>query len=138
MSARAIVTFGVAEGDEDFRALSVTSRELLQVERTVKGFATQEFLQRVTIEGLYRVAWVVLRHRGEVEAAVKFDQFIDDWSVTLSDPRAALKRKALALQLASEGKDPNQIAGAIMAADLDGDDETYGGGEAADPTQTTA
>src|SRR5262245_16781669 len=113
-TARAILTFGVAEGDEDLRPLSVTSREMLQVERTVKGFATVEFLQTVTIEGLYRTAWVVLRMRGEIEMSVKYDEFIDGWSVSLADPRAALRRKALAVQLANEGKSPDQIASAIM------------------------
>lgn len=142
VSARAILTFGIAEGDEDFRPLSVTSREMLQVERTVKGFATVEFLQQVTIEGLYRTAWVVLRMRGDVDMAVKFDEFIDAWSVSLADPRAALRRKALAVKLANEGVSPDQIAAQIMAADLDRDQgdegDTYGGGDAADPTQTTA
>ena len=114
MPAHSLIVFGIAEGDGEMRPLSVTSREMLQCERRYKGFSAQDFFQRVTVENLYRVAFAVLGLRGQLDKAVKFDEFIDGWSVEFGDP--------------SE-KAPSSDT------ESDGDDDI---GSEVDPTQTTA
>lgn len=136
VSAHTILKFGVAEGDGEWMLLAVTSRELLQVERTVKGFATAAFMQDVKLEGLYRIAHVVLRMRGAVPTGKTFDEFIDEWSVDMNDPTQKARRKALAGRLAAEGKTPGEIVAALVVSS--DDDEAAAESESeADPIQPT-
>lgn len=90
MPARALIVFGVQLGEDgELEPLAVTSREMLQCERQWKGFNAQEFFGNVSILNLYKVAYVVLRFRGDerVPRGMTFDDFIDEWSVSLGDPR---------------------------------------------------
>lgn len=91
MPARALITFGVAKGDAELEALSVTSREMLQSERQWKGFTAQEFFASVSITNLYKVAYVVLRMRRDERVApgTTFEMFVDEWTVSLGDPTPA-------------------------------------------------
>lgn len=79
---RALIEFSYApvEADE-WSNLDVTSREMLAVERSVKGFTAQSFFGSVSMTGLYRVAHVVLRLRGEVDKGVTFDEFVEAYDV---------------------------------------------------------
>lgn len=88
MPARALITFGIAQGDADLEPLSVSSREMLQCERQWKGFTAQDFFASVSITNLYKVAFVVLRMRGDerVPKGTAFEAFVDEWTVSLGDP----------------------------------------------------
>jgi hypothetical protein len=88
MPARALITFGIAPGEAELEPLSVTSREMLQCERQWKGFTAQEFFASVSITNLYKVAFVVLRMRQDerVPKGTTFDEFVDEWFVSLGDP----------------------------------------------------
>jgi hypothetical protein len=88
MPARALITFGIAQGDADLEPLSVSSREMLQCERQWKGFTAQDFFATVSITNLYKVGFVVLRMRGDerIRKGLTFDEFVDEWSVSLGDP----------------------------------------------------
>lgn len=134
VSARTMLTFGIARGDDELESLAVTSRDMLQVERTVKGFATAEVLQRVTIEALYRIAYATLRRQGRVEADVKYEEFVNEWSVSLDDPAKSKRRQALANRLLAEG----MSAADVMAQVALRDDEADEAVTTEDPTQPTA
>lgn len=85
--SRSLITFGYAhQDDEQFSALAVSSREMLTVERSVKGFSANTFFTNVTIEALYRVAFVVLKARGDIDRAMPYDQFVDTYDVSPQDP----------------------------------------------------
>lgn len=112
--SRALITFGYAHvDDDDWSALAVSSREMMAVERQTKGFTANSFFTDVSISGLYRIAYVVLKVRGEVDKAVSFDLFVDTYDVKLRDPSAPEDE----------------------ASDDDEDDET---GSEADPTHAAA
>jgi hypothetical protein len=98
--------------------LSVTSREMLQCERRYKGFSSQEFFTNITIEHLYRVAYVVLGLRGQLDKSVKLDEFIDGWAVQFRDPVDQARERRAA------------------AGDDEFDDDEVG--SEVDPTQMTA
>lgn len=91
MPARALITFGIARGDDELEPLSVSSREMLQCERQWKGFTAQEFFASVSITNLYKVAFVVLRMRADerVPKGTPFEEFVDEWFVSLGDPTPA-------------------------------------------------
>jgi hypothetical protein len=133
-----LIAFGVAQGEGEMERLAVTSREMLQVERTQRGFATQQFLSNITMDGLYKVAYVALRSRGRIDQSVKFDDFVDGWSITMSDPELIARRKAIAEQLAAQGATASQIMAAVEADDLLGPPDEDDTGAEVDPTQTTA
>ena len=135
MAAHAISVMGVARGDDEFERLAVTSRELMQVERSFKGFSAQSFFQTVTIENLYRVAFIVLRMRKDerLDPKIKYEDFCDEWSVSPSDPDDIKRRMTLARKLADEGAGVEEIQAAVIAMV---DDETAQG--EADPTHPTA
>lgn len=79
---RALIEFAyAAEDDEEWTTLAVSSREMLAVERTVKGFTANSFFADVSVGGLYRVAHVVLRLRGTIDKGVTFDQFVELYDV---------------------------------------------------------
>jgi hypothetical protein len=136
MPARAILTFGIAEGDGEYETLAVTSREMMQVELRTKQWNTTEFFQNISITGLYRVAYIVLGVRGRIEVkgenAVSFDDFADSWSVTLNDPAAMIRRRAIAMAMQAEGKSPDEVLAAIVNSAID---DQVGPGEV-DPTRT--
>jgi hypothetical protein len=84
---RALITFGYAhEDDVDWSAMAVSSREMLAVERQTKGFSANSFFTNVSTEGLYRVAFVVLKVRGDLPKTVSYDEFIATHDVSFSDP----------------------------------------------------
>lgn len=113
---RSLIEFSYAHNeDEEWTTLAVTSREMLAVERSVKGFTAQSFFGSVTISGLYRVAHVALRLRGDVEATMTFDQFVEAYDVKFG-PAAT-----------------DQPDG-----DTDSEDEDDEPGTPADPTQPAA
>lgn len=122
MPARALITFGIAQGDADLEALSVTSREMLQCERQWKGFTAQDFFASVSITNLYKVAFVVLRMRGDerVPKGTAFEAFVDEWTVSLGDPT------------------PAEPADGFIDLDLDPADEDNGTGSEVDPTDPAA
>jgi len=124
---------GIARGDDEFETLAVTSRELMQVERTYKGFSAQSFFQTVTMENLYRVAYVVLKMRGDerVDSKMRYEDFVDAWSVMPSDPDEIARRLAIAKALAAEGASLEEIQAAVTAPATDEESE-------ADPTHPTA
>jgi hypothetical protein len=114
---RSLIDFAYArEVDDEWTTLSITSREMLAVERAVKGFTAQQFFASVTVTGLYRVAYVVLRLRGVVDASTTFDQFTDSHDVKF-------------------GPAPSNTA---EGSDTSEDDEEDEVGAAADPTLQTA
>lgn len=79
---RAILEFSYAHDDDDeWTTLSVVSREMLAVERQVKGFTANTFFANVSVGGLYRVAYVVLKVRGDLDKALTFDQFVESHDV---------------------------------------------------------
>jgi len=111
--SRALIEFAYAHADADeWSNLAVSSREVLAVERQVKGFTANTFFANVSVGGLYRIAHVVLRLRGEVDKAVTFDEFVESHDVKFGPAP-------------SEGGEPSD----------ESDDET---GSEADPTQPAA
>lgn len=87
--SRALITFGVAHIDApDWSSLAVTSREMMAVERQTKGFTANGFFTNVSISGLYRIAYVVLKVRGQLDKAITFDEFVEQYDVKLRDPSA--------------------------------------------------
>lgn len=111
---RSILEFAYAhEADDEWSTLAVTSREMLAVERAVKGFTANSFFKDVTVGGLYRIAHVVLRLRGAVDVTTTFDQFVETHDVRFAS---------------TEPAQPNE-------GDDDDDDEV---GSEANPTATTA
>lgn len=84
---RSLIVFGYAhEDDEQWSALEVTSREMLAVERQVKGFSANAFFTNVSVEGLYRIAYVVLRVRGDLPAKTLYEDFVSTYDVKFGDP----------------------------------------------------
>jgi hypothetical protein len=84
---RALITFGYAgPEDDEWLPMAVTSREMLQVERQVKGFTANGFFKDVSITGLYRILFVVLRMRGGRELPPDFEAFVDTFDVKFGDP----------------------------------------------------
>ncbi len=141
MAAHAISVMGIAEGDGEFERLAVTSRELMQVERSYKGFSAQSFFQTVTMENLYRVAFVVLKMRGRLDAKAKFDEFIEAWSVSPTDPAEIARRFALARAMAEQGAGVDEIQAAVLADMSEPKPEGPDGetvGVEVDPTHPTA
>lgn len=109
---RALIRFSYAhESDDEWTGIEVGSREMLAVERQVKGFTANSFFADITVTGLYHIAHVVLRARGTIERSVTFDDFVTSYDVRFKHP-----------------DDDAVPAG-------DDDDET---GSEADPTQPTA
>jgi hypothetical protein len=87
---RAILEFAYAHEDADeWTTLSVTSREMLAVERAVKGFTANTFFANVSVGGLYRIAHVVLKVRGDLDRAVTFDEFVETHDVKFGADQAA-------------------------------------------------
>lgn len=79
---RSLIDFAYAhETDDEWTTISVTSREMLAVERAVKGFTANTFFANVSVGGLYRVAHVVLKHRGEIDKTLPFEEFVDTYDV---------------------------------------------------------
>lgn len=145
MPAHAVSVFGVAEGDGEFERLAVTSREMLQVERSYRGFSAQAYFKDVTIENLYKVAYVVLRMRGRIETVKNggptYEEFVDGWSVMLNDPEHLARAKALAQKLADEGasiEDINEALATQLGPGYDATEEDEGSGQPVDPTQAIA
>jgi hypothetical protein len=115
---RALIEFSYAASeDEEWTTLAVTSREMLAVERAIKGFTANSFFADVSVRGLYQVALVVLRVRGVIERAVTFDQFVEGYDVKFGPAPSE----------ATEGE-PGE-------SDEDESDET---GSGADPTRPIA
>lgn len=117
MPAHAIYTFGVAEGDGEWESLPVTSRDMLEAERSWKGFSAQTFFANVTVENLYRLAFTTLRRRGRIEAGkggTRFDEFVDEWSVQFDDPDEIRRRLDFARKLASGGASAGEIQAAVI------------------------
>jgi hypothetical protein len=84
---RELIAFGYAhEDDETWSRMAVTSREMLGVERQTKGFSANTFFTNVTVEGLYRVAYVVLKIRGGLPKTVPYDEFVNTHDVRFRDP----------------------------------------------------
>lgn len=112
---RALIEFAyAAETDDEWSTLRVTSREMLAVERTVKGFTANSFFADVSVAGLYRIAWVVLRLRETIDKTVTFDEFTNTHDVKFG-----------AAPVEGTGDSPN-------------DDESDEVGSEADPTRPTA
>jgi hypothetical protein len=87
---RSLIEFSyAAEEDDEWTTLAVTSREMLAVERTVKGFTAQTFFASVTVQGLYRVAHVVLRLRGTIAKEVTFEEFVAAYDVKFGSAEPA-------------------------------------------------
>lgn len=88
--SRALIEFAYAHQDaEEWSNLAVTSREMLAVERQVKGFTANSFFANVTVGGVYQMAYVILKLRGEVERTVTFDEFVESHDVKLGPERAS-------------------------------------------------
>lgn len=110
---RSILEFAYAyESDDEWSTLAVTSREMLAVERAVKGFTANSFFKDVTVGGLYRIAHVVLRLRGAIDVTTTFDQFVDTHDVRFAS---------------TDSGEPDK-----------GDDDDDEVGSEANPTATTA
>jgi len=85
---RALSTFGyaLADSDDDWSPLAVTSRDMLFVEQHVKGFTAQGFFTNVTLANLYRVAYVLFKRDGVVERTTTFDEFVALYDIVPRDP----------------------------------------------------
>lgn len=85
--SRALIRFGYAhEDDATWSLMAPTSREILAVERQTKGFSANTFFTNITVEGLYRVAYVVLKVRGSLPKGLSYDEFVNTHDVQFRDP----------------------------------------------------
>lgn len=111
---RALIRFSYALADADeWTGIEVTSREIMAVERRIKGFTANGFFSDITVTGLYQIAYTALGMRGGLAPDVRtFDAFVEAYDVRF--------------------KHPDEVAAPAAG---DEDDET---GSEADPTQPTA
>ena len=87
MAAKAMWVVQIAKADDDeYTRVDVTAREMLKVERQVKGFTVAAFFRSINLIQVYRVLFIVLTNRGELPEGMTLAQFEDTYDVSLRDP----------------------------------------------------
>ena len=85
LKSKAMLTiqFGRVDSEEDFGDLEITSRDVLQLERRVKGLTVKSFLQDLSVGNVYHAAFIAARRLGIIDLELTLREFEDQFDITM-------------------------------------------------------
>lgn len=76
---------GRVDSEEELALLDITSRDVLQLERRVKGLTVKSFLQDLAMSNVYHAAFIASRRLDLIDPELTLREFEEEFDITMRD-----------------------------------------------------
>lgn len=87
MARKGLLDLRIARADSDeLESLSITSRDVVQLERRVKGVTMSSFLKDLSLVNCYHAAFLAMRREARISDTMTLAEFEAAFDLDLRDP----------------------------------------------------